>query len=274
MKKKVLFGILGSATLALSLFLSGCFTNPVTGRKGLSLVDASTMNSLAADQYKTFLSENKPQNNTPEGKLVQKVGGRIASAVAKYLTDNNKAHLIKEYNWQFNYVQSKEVNAWCMPGGRVVVYSGIMPIAQDEAGLAVIMGHEVAHAVAHHGSERMSQGLVQQLGGVALSVAIADKPQQTQAIFNQAYGLGSTVGGILPFSRKHESEADEMGLIFMAMAGYDPAAAVGFWERMAAKSGGVAPPEFLSTHPSNTTRIKQLKELIPKAQKYYRPYNK
>lgn len=274
MKKKVLFGFCAVVILSFCLVIAGCFTNPVTGRKGLNLVDAGTMNSLAADQYKTFLAENKPQNNTPEGKLVQKVGGRIASAVAKYLTDNNKAHLIREYNWQFNYVPSKEVNAWCMPGGRVVVYSGIMPIAQDEAGLAVIMGHEVAHAVAQHGSERLSQSLVQQLGGVALAVAIKDKPQETQVLFNQAYGIGSTVGGILPFSRKHESEADEMGLIFMAMAGYDPAAAVGFWERMAAKSGGASPPEFLSTHPSNATRIQQLKELIPKAQKYYKPYNK
>lgn len=274
MKRHSLLTFFSIVLFSFLITMSSCFKNPVTGRSSLNLIDAQTMNSLSEQQYRDFLAQNKAQNSTKEGKMVQKVGERIASAVTKYLTDIGKANLLKDYHWQFNYVNSKEVNAWCMPGGRVVVYSGIMPVAEDETGLAVIMGHEIAHAVAQHGSERMSQGLVQQVGGVTLSVALKDKPQQTQNIFNQMYGIGTTVGGILPFSRKHESEADEMGLIFMAMAGYDPAAAISFWERMASRSGGAAPPEFLSTHPSNSSRIAQLKQMLPKAQKYYRPYGK
>lgn len=256
------------------LTLPSCFKNPVTGRKAISLVDAGTMNSLSSQQYQDFLKNHKTSNNTTEGKLVIKVGERIASAVNKYLTDQGRGNLIKDFNWQFNYVVNKEVNAWCMPGGKVVVYSGIMPIAKDEEGLAVIMGHEIAHAVAQHGSERLSQALIQQTGGLALNVAMKDKPQQTQNIFNNLYGIGSNLSAILPFSRKHESEADEMGLIFMAMAGYDPAVAVAFWERMAANSGNSSVPAFLNTHPASSSRIQNIKKLLPKAQKYYNTYSK
>lgn len=269
MKKNIIIGLM---FLGFIISLSACFKNPITGRKGLNLVDAGTMNLLANEQYATFLKDHQIQNNTAEGKMVQKVGERIASAVNKYLKENGRADLIKDFNWQFNYVNGKEINAWCMPGGKVVVYSGIMPITQGEKGLAVIMGHEIAHAVAHHGSERMSQGLLQQLGGVALAVAIKDKPKQTQQLFNNAYGISSNLGAILPFSRKHETEADEMGLIFMAMAGYDPAEAVSFWQRMNAQSNSANMPEFLSTHPSSTSRIEQLKKYLPKAQQFYKSY--
>lgn len=269
--KNLLIKIVELTGLACSvLILNSCYTNPVTGRKGLSLVDAGTMNSLSNQQYSEFLSANKTDNNSTSGKMVKKVGDRISAAVTQYLKQQGKSSILSGFNWQFNYVISNDVNAWCMPGGKVVVYSGIMPIAQDEAGLAVIMGHEVAHAIAQHGSERMSQGLLQQAGGVTLSVLMSNKPQQTQQIFNTAYGVTTTAGLMLPFSRKHESEADEMGLIFMAMAGYDPSAAVPFWQRMAAK-GGSSTPEFLSTHPAPGTRVENLRKLIPKAKNYYKP---
>lgn len=176
---------------------------------------------------------------------------------------------VEGFKWEFNLVDDNAVNAWCMPGGKVVFYTGILPITKTEKGLAVVMGHEVAHAIARHGNERMSQGLATQLGGVALGVALSNKPQQTQQIFNQAYGVGSTLG-TLKFSRKHESEADKMGAIFMALAGYNPQESVELWRRMKASSGGAAPPEFMSTHPSHDTRIKDLQAYMPKALKYYR----
>ncbi len=200
--------------------------------------------------------------------MVKRVGVKIQKAVETYFAQKNLSKELAGYQWEFNVVESEEVNAWCMPGGKVVVYTGILPITKDETGLAVVMGHEIAHAIAEHGSERMSHGLMQQLGGVALSVALADEPELTQSLFMTAYGVGSTVGVMLPFSRTHESEADHLGLIFMAMAGYDPNAAVDFWTRMAANSQG-APPEWLSTHPSNETRIADIKKLLPEALQYY-----
>lgn len=260
-----------SIAIIASVTLVSCFTNPITGRKGINLIDAGTVNSMAATQYSQFLSQHRTNNNSAEGKMVKKVGDRIANAVSQYLNSKGQGDLLKGFKWEFNYVESKEVNAWCMPGGKVVVYSGIMPIAKDETGLAVVMGHEIAHAIAQHGNERMSQGLIQQLGGVGLSIALRDKPQQTQQLFNTAYGVGTTVGGTLPFSRKHETEADEMGMIFMAMAGYDPNAAAPFWERMNALNKGQQPPEILSTHPNSSTRSQNLKKFVPQAMKYYKP---
>jgi predicted Zn-dependent protease len=202
--------------------------------------------------------------------MVSRVGGNIQRAVENYFAKNNLSKELEGYAWEFNVVESPEVNAWCMPGGKVVVYTGILPITKDETGLAVVMGHEIAHAVAQHGAERMSQGLLQELGGVALSVALAKEPAETQNLFYAAYGVGTTVGVMLPFSRTHESEADRLGLIFMAMAGYDPNAAVDFWTRMAAQKGGAAPPEFLSTHPSDATRIADIKKELPEALSYYK----
>jgi predicted Zn-dependent protease len=177
---------------------------------------------------------------------------------------------LKDYEWEFNLVESEEVNAWCMPGGKVVFYTGILPVTQDENGLAVVMGHEIAHAVAQHGNERMSQMLVAQLGGMALSKALEEKPEQTQQLWMAAFGLGAQFGFLLRYSRLHESEADHLGLIFMSMAGYDPKGAVEFWQRMSEKKGGQAPPEFLSTHPSDEKRIKNLQALVPEAMQYYR----
>ena len=263
MKKKILvFG-------ALLAFAMACMTVPITGRKQLNLIPAAQINSMSFTQYKDFLNKHKVINGTKEARLVKRVGSRIQKAVETYFAQKKMSKHLNGYEWEFNLVQDDLVNAWCMPGGKVVVYTGLLPVAKDEAGLAVVMGHEIAHAVAGHGSERMSQGMLVQLGGMALDKALESKPEATRSIFMSAFGLGAQVGVMLPFSRLHESEADHLGLIFMAMAGYDPNKAVDFWQRMAA-SGGQKPPEFLSTHPSDETRIKQIKKLMPKAMKYYK----
>ncbi|MDP3444677.1 MAG: M48 family metallopeptidase, partial [Ignavibacteria bacterium] len=201
---------------------------------------------------------------------VDRVGARIANAITKYYTNKGQGSVLEGYKWEFNTVQSKDINAWCMPGGKVVVYTGILPITQNESGLAVVMGHEIAHAVAEHGSERMSQVLLTQLGGMALSEALSSKPKQTSDLWLGVYGLGAQVGVLLPYSRTHESEADRLGMIFMALAGYNPNVAVGFWERMANEKQGQAPPEFLSTHPSDRTRIDDIKRNLPEAMKYFK----
>lgn len=256
--------------LAFSAFLIQCSTVPLTGRKQLSLIPGSTMLSMSYQQYDEFLKTHPKSTNQSQVNMVRNVGSRIQRGVEQYFAQNGLSKDLAGYKWEFNLVESPDVNAWCMPGGKVVVYSGILPITQDESGLAVVMGHEIAHAVAEHGNERMSQGLVTQLGGIALSEAIKTKPQQTQALYMTAFGLGAQVGVLLPFSRTHESEADRLGLIFMAMAGYDPNTAVSFWERMAQQKKGGAPPEFLSTHPSDATRINKIKQALPEAMKYYK----
>jgi len=254
--------------ILLALTVYYCSTVPITGRSQLSLIPDSEMNTMSFSQYSEFIKTNKLSSNKTDVDMVKRVGVKIQKAVETYFAQKNLSKELAGYQWEFNVVESEEVNAWCMPGGKVVVYTGILPITKDETGLAVVMGHEIAHAIAEHGSERMSHGLMQQLGGVALSVALADEPELTQSLFMTAYGVGSTVGVMLPFSRTHESEADHLGLIFMAMAGYDPNAAVDFWTRMAANSQG-APPEWLSTHPSNETRIADIKKLLPEALQYY-----
>lgn len=265
MKKINIYG----SILLLALTFYYCSTVPITGRSQLNLIPASEINSLSFQQYDDFLKQNKLSNDAENTAMVKRVGSNIQKAVETYFAQNNLSKELAGYAWEFNLVESPEVNAWCMPGGKVVVYSGLLPVAQDETGLAVVMGHEIAHAIAQHGNERMSQGLLQQLGGVALSVAIKDEPQLTQNLFMAAYGVGTTVGVMLPFSRKHESEADRLGLIFMSMAGYNPNASVDFWTRMSAMKAGAQPPEFLSTHPSDATRIADIKKHLPEALKYY-----
>lgn len=254
--------------LFFAVFSLECSTVPLTGRKQLDLVPSSQMLAMSFQQYGEFLKQNKLSTDASQTAMVRRVGQKIQHAVEKYFADNNLSDELKGYQWEFNLIESKEVNAWCMPGGKVVVYTGILPLTQDETGLAVVLGHEISHAVAKHGDERMSQGLLAQLGGVALQVALQNKPQQTQQLYMAAFGLGAQVGILLPFSRTQESEADRLGLIFMSMAGYDPNKALDFWQRMAAQSKG-APPEFLSTHPSDQTRIRKIKEEIPEAMKYY-----
>lgn len=255
--------------LLLSFLLLSCATVPLTGRRQLDLIPASSMLSMSFQQYDEFLKNNKLSDNRQQTAMVKSVGQKIQHAVERYMAENNLSNRLEGYKWEFNLVESPEVNAWCMPGGKVVVYTGILPITQNEGGLAVVMGHEIAHAVAEHGTERMSQGLLTELGGMALSAALDKKPEQTKQLWMTAFGVGTQVGVLLPYSRLHESEADHLGLIFMAMAGYDPNLAVGFWERMASQ-GSAKPPEFLSTHPSNETRIKKIKSEIPEAMKYYK----
>lgn len=249
--------------------LAACNTVPITGRRQLNLLPGAQMRAMATDQYQQFLSEAKLIKNSRESEMLNEVGAKISRAVEAYLSENGDKELIEEFSWEFNLVDENTVNAWAMPGGKVVFYQGIMPICNGANGVAVVMGHEVAHAIARHGNERMSQGLATQVGGVALSVALRDKPEQTQQLFMAAYGIGAQVGIMLPYSRLHESEADKLGLYFMAMAGYNPQEAPAFWSRMAKQTTGGSAPEFLSTHPSHETRIKNLNEWMPKAMKYY-----
>jgi len=247
-----------------------CSSVPITGRKQLSLVSESEMQTMSYQQYDQFLKENKLSTDAQSTAMVKRVGTRIEHAVEAYMNSHNMKDQLAGYKWEFNLVENKEVNAWCMPGGKVVVYTGILPLTQDENGLAVVLGHEISHAVARHGTERMSQGLIAQGLGTALSVAVAKEPAQTQQLWMTAFGVGAQVGVLLPYGRTQESEADHLGLIFMAMAGYDPHTAVPFWERMA-KQGGSKPPEFLSTHPADETRIRDIEKLMPEAMKYYKP---
>ena len=253
---------------AILIMLSACATVPITGRKQMNLLPSSTMAEMGFANYGEFLKTNPVSTNRSAAGQVKQVGEKISSAVEKFMKSKGMESELKYYDWEFNLVADKTPNAWCMPGGKVVFYEGILPYTKDENGLAVVMGHEIAHAVARHGNERMSQQLVTQLGGMALAKAIEEKPQETQQIFMIAYGLGSQVGVMLPYSRLHEKEADRLGLIFMAMAGYNPNGAVAFWERMS-KSGGAKPPEWLSTHPMDETRIAEMKKNMPEAMKYY-----
>jgi predicted Zn-dependent protease len=256
--------------ILLSLVITvGCATNLVTGRKQLRLVSESDLQLMAVSQYRTFLSENKVVV-TGDAEMVKRVGNRIANAVTKYYNDQGKPQILEGYNWEFNTIESEQINAWAMPGGKVMVYSGLFAVTQNETALAIVMGHEIAHAVAKHGSERMSQGLVQQLGGMALDIALMNEPEQTRDLFLLSYGIGSQVGAMLPWSRQQETEADKYGLIFSAMAGYDPREAIPFWQRMSSAGGG-SPPEFLSTHPSDATRMRKLNQFMPEALKYYSP---
>ena len=257
--------------LAFILSFSSCQKNTITGRKQLILVNEADLQQMALTEYKKFLTQNKviTQGASKEQEMVSRAGKRIANAVAVFATKQGKSDLLKGYQWEFNLVDSKDVNAWCMPGGKVVVYTGLLPVAQNEAGLAVVMGHEIAHAIADHGNERMSQELAVQAAGIGLQVYMQQKPQQTQQIFLSAFGVGSQLG-MLGYSRQHELEADKLGLVFMAMAGYNPERAITFWQEMA-KLGGAKPPEFMSTHPSDERRIAQIQAFMPEAKKYYVP---
>ena len=256
--------------LSIQVFLVACSTVPLTGRKQLNMIPSNEMLAMSFQQYDQFLTENKVSSNTKQAQMVKRLGHKIQVAVEKYLNDNGYSRLLEGYDWEFNLVEDDQVNAWCMPGGKVVVYTGVLPVTQNETGLAVVMGHEIAHAIAEHGNERMSQQLLQQAGAVGLMVALNEKPAETQMMWQAAYGIGSQYAVMLPYSRTHESEADHLGLIFMAMAGYNPQQAPAFWERMSAV-GGAKPPEILSTHPSDETRIRNLNKWMPEAMGYYNP---
>lgn len=260
------------AVLTGAALLAGtsCHRNPITGRSQLTLVSEKQVQSLALTEYQKFLNSNKvaPATNA-DGEMVKRVGRRIADAIGQYYSDHGAPDALKGYTWEFNLVESKEINAWCMPGGKVVVYTGLLPVTKNETALAIVLGHEITHAVAGHGRERMSNQLLAQGIGIVGDVALGGNPA-TADIFNQVYAPTAQVAVILPYSRKYEYEADHYGLIFAAMAGYDPREAIPFWQRMAAL-GGQKPPVLLSDHPADTSRIQKLQELMPEALTYYKP---
>lgn len=258
--------IITAATL--SAILVACSTVPLTGRKQVKIFPASTMQSQSFTAYKEFLGQNKITTNQEQINLVRKVGKRIQAAVEQYMAENNQSDRLSGFQWEFNVVESKDINAWCMPGGKVVVYTGIIPVCKDEAGLAVVMGHEIAHAIAEHGNERASQSALAQVAMVAGSVAVQQKPTLTNQLILQAAGAATQLG-LLKYSRVQESEADRIGLLFAALAGYNPAEAPKFWQRMSAATGQSQTPEYMSTHPSHETRIADLEKWQPEAMQYY-----
>lgn len=258
--------------IAISLFFIGCTTNAITGRSQLSLVSEQDLQTEAVSQYKSFLSQNRvvSSSNNRDAEMVKRVGSRIAAAITKYYASKGASDELAGYKWEFNLVDNKEVNAWCMPGGKVVVYTGLLPITQNEAALAIVLGHEITHAVARHGQERMSQALLAQGIGLAGNIFTQGNPK-TNSIFNAVYAPGAQIGVLLPNSRNQELEADHYGLIFAAMAGYNPREAIPFWKRMAAASGGSQGPELLSSHPLDEKRIQKIESYMPEALKYYHP---
>ena len=253
-----------SSSFIMFLFVS-CATNPFTQKKTIALTPNSQLFPMAFQQYAQFLNENEVINSGAEADMISRVGRRIAVAAERYLDANGAVGYLNDYRWDYKLVKDSLINAWCMPGGKIVFYTGILPVAKTETGIAAVMGHEVAHALANHGQQRMSLGAIQQLGAIGVNAATANKEKEDREKFMMAYGIGSTVLGILPYSRKHESEADKIVLYLMAIAGYNPEEAPELWVRMKSNSKGAAPPEFLSTHPSNDTRIADLKAQIQAA---------
>jgi predicted Zn-dependent protease len=260
------------AAVVLVYLLVACATVPVTGRRSLQLLPESQLMALSLQQYSDVLKKSKLSTDRAKVKAVQRVGWRIAQAAEEFMRDAGRGAEVENYEWEFTLIEDdKQVNAWAMPGGKVAVYTGILPVTRDDTGLAVVLGHEVGHVLARHGNERMSQGLLAQMGQIGLAVALSTRPAETQALFMTAYGMGAQVGLLLPYSRLHEAEADYIGLILMAKAGYDPREAPAFWERMTSQGGGSRPPEFLSTHPAPESRIANIKAQIPEAMRYYTP---
>jgi len=268
MKKIRLTGL----ALAVLLFANSCSTVPLTGRSRLSFVSESEMQTAAAQSYNTLLKDPATTVlNNADATRVKRIGQQIATAVTKYMNANGYSEQIKGFNWEFNLIKSEEVNAWCMPGGKVAVYSGILPVTKDDAGLATVMGHEIAHAIAQHSSERASKAAVAEGVGSLIGAAAGNQSAAIQTGINQAYGIGAQGFVLLPNSRKQELEADHLGLIFMSMAGYNPSTAVSFWQRMATASASSSkPPEWMSTHPADATRIAQIQKDLPEAQKYFK----
>ncbi len=259
-------------TAFFALLVIACATNPMTGKKVLNFVPNSQLFPTSFQQYDEFLKTNKVVTGTKDAQNVELVGKRIAAAAQKYLTANGHGDILKDYQWEYKLVDDKSLNAWCMPGGKIVFYTGILPVCKNLDGIAVVMGHEVAHALADHGAQRMSAGTLQQIGGAGVAIATGGMSPEKQQLFMQAYGVGTQFGGMLPFSRSHESEADVIGLKLMAIAGFKPEESVPFWERMGQNSGGGAPPEFMSTHPSHETRISNLTKAIPEAKAEAKKY--
>ncbi len=254
-----------SILLVLTLTLeTSCSTVPITERKRVNIVDDNDILPASFAQYDTFLKENKISSDASKTREIQTVGRNIADAVDRFMRANGMTKEADNYRWEFNLVEDKQMNAWCLPGGKVVFYTGILPVCQNTDGIAAVMGHEIAHAFAKHGQERMTSAYGQQLGGIAVAIGTSGQSTDTQYLWNSIYGISSQVG-MLAYSRTHETEADKLGMVFMTMAGYNPEEAIRLWQRMKEQSEGAAPPEFLSTHPSNDTRIDNLKQYLPVA---------
>jgi predicted Zn-dependent protease len=254
-----------------ALILSACTTVPVTNRQSFQMVPESELNAMSTQEYRQVIGKANLSKDTTNVQAVRRVGLRIARAAEDFLREQGLGDKAASFDWEFNLIEDDEqANAWVMPGGKAAVYSGLLKFTRNDTGLAVVLGHEVAHAIAGHGNERMSQGLMAQMGAAALAAALSQQPAATQELFNQAYGVGANVGFLLPYSRLHETEADRIGLILMARAGYDPRAAIPLWERMNAE-GGPRPPELLSTHPAPASRIQAIRSELPNALLYYRP---
>lgn len=267
--KPFLSVLITCALCLIPLLICSCAEVAVTHRQGLHLVSNTELNSMSLQEYDRVLKASRLSTDKSKIDRVTRVGNRIARAAEAFLEDSGQGRKIRDYQWEFSVIEDeKTANAWCMPGGKVAVYTGILPYAVNDAGLSVVMGHEVAHALADHGNERMSQGLLTQMGGMALSMALSRKPQQTRELFMTAFGLTANVGVLLPYSRLHETEADHIGLLIMGRAGYDPREAIPFWERMG-KKGGTRPPELLSTHPAPDSRITAIRAILPEAIQYY-----
>ena len=254
------------------LFVISCSTVPITGRKRLNVVSDSQILPASFAQYEGFLKENKISTNSIKTNQLKEVGTNISRAVDKFMRANGMVSEADSYRWEFNLIEDKTVNAWALPGGKVVFYTGILPVLKNTDGMAAVMGHEIAHAFAKHGQERMTTGMLQQAGGLAVALSTNNKDSRTQQIWNTAFGIGSGLG-VLAFSRTHETEADKLGLVFMTMAGYNPEEAINVWIRMSELNTAKKPPEFLSTHPSNETRIKTLKAYLPEAKTLANKYN-
>ncbi|MFZ4726167.1 MAG: M48 family metallopeptidase [Paludibacter sp.] len=258
-----------TSLILLAILLASCSSVLLTGRKQLLLVSDAEVLTSSFQSYKQFIDSVPASKDKVNTALVKKVGKSMSMVVENYLKSNGLEAEIANFAWEFNLVKDTSVNAFCMPGGKVVVFEGILPITKNETGLAVVMGHEIAHAIAKHSNERMSQQMLLQYGASITDILLVDKPAATRTTINTIYGIGAQYGVMLPYSRKHEYEADRLGLIFLAMAGYNPNESISFWERMAAK-GSNAPLEFMSTHPSDANRIAKLKELLPEAMQYYK----
>jgi predicted Zn-dependent protease len=261
------------ASVGISLLLFSCASNPLTGKKTMAFVSNTSLLALSFQEYSAFLDQSIIISEGPDAEMVQRVGDRIKSAAEKWLASMGESAYLDDYQWEYHLVESDEVNAWCMPGGKIVVYTGILPVTQDEDSLAVVLGHEVSHALLNHGQQSQSAGLIQQIGAVGVDLATSGMGEGTQETAKGIYGTGTTVGGTLPFSRANENEADHYGLILMAIAGYNPDKAVDFWQRMSALSAG-SNPEFLSTHPSDENRVKNIQGWMQEAKQKASELNK
>lgn len=254
------------------LFLISCSTVPITGRQRINVVSDAQILPTSFEQYAGFLKDHKLSTDAKMTNEIQTVGMKISRAVDRFMRANDMVKEANNYRWEFNLIEDETVNAWCMPGGKVVFYTGILPICDNTDGIAAVMGHEVAHAFAKHGQERMTSSYGQQLGGIAVALGTSKEDPRKQKIWNTIYGVGSSVG-MLAYSRTHETEADKLGMVFMIMAGYQPEEAIQVWVRMSERSGKKTPPEFLSTHPSNQSRINNLKAYLPTAIDLAAKYN-